>query len=134
MRVFEDKRLDKTIARRLRKSSTDTERALWYQIRKSAIEETKFRRQQPLGPYVVDFVSFQEKIIVELDGGQHAVNIESDQVRESYLHEKGYRVLRFWNNEVLENMAGVLEVIRRAILDGRELSVGGSDKTFSPSP
>jgi len=119
VQVFEDKRLDKEVARRLRKNSTDTERALWYQIRNSAIEGVKFRRQQPIGPYVADFVSFQEKIIVELDGGQHAVNIESDQVRDSYLREKGYRVLRFWNNEVLESMAGVLEVIRRAILDGR---------------
>jgi len=111
VQVFEDKRLDKEVARRLRKNSTDTERALWYQIRNSAIEGVKFRRQQPIGPYVADFVSFQEKIIVELDGGQHAVNIESDQVRDSYLREKGYRVLRFWNNEVLESMAGVLEVI-----------------------
>ena len=118
--IFKDNRLNAAIGRRLRKDSTDTERALWYQIRNSAVEETKFRRQQPIGPYVVDFVSFQEKIIIELDGGQHVVNVESDQARDLYFQEKGYRVLRFWNNEFLQNMDGVLEVIRMAILEGRE--------------
>lgn len=118
--TFKDNRLDAAIGRRLRKDSTDTERALWYQIRNSAMEETKFRRQQPIGSYVVDFVSFQEKIIIELDGGQHAVNVESDQARDLYFQDKGYRVLRFWNNEFLQNMDGALEVIRMTILEGRE--------------
>lgn len=78
----------------------------------------KFRFQHRLPPYIVDFVCLKAGLIVELDGGQHAVNQPYDQARTRYLETQGYRVLRFWNNEVLENLDGVLEVIADALREG----------------
>jgi very-short-patch-repair endonuclease len=103
------------VARRLRKTSTDTERQLWRHLRDRQLEGFKFRRQQPVGRYVVDFVSLEEKVIVEVDGGQHALD-PGDQIRDEWLRSEGYQVLRFWNNQVLNNMEGVLETIRNALL------------------
>ena len=85
---------------------TDAERKLWRGLR-SRGAHFKFRRQVPLGPHVVDFVCFEYKIIVEVDGGQHSEN-RGDKVRDRYFMDRGYRVLRFWNNEVLSNIEGVL--------------------------
>ena len=80
------------------------------------IENIKFRRQQPIDSYIVDFVSFELRLIIEVDGGQHAAEKQKDKQRDCFLSENGYRVLRFWNNEVLDNLDGVLEVIRKACL------------------
>jgi very-short-patch-repair endonuclease len=88
---------------------TDAERKLWRALRSRSIG-SKFRRQVPLGPYVVDFVCFESKIIVEVDGGQHATSA-TDPIRDQYFIGRGYRVLRFWNNDVLKNLEGVLTVI-----------------------
>ena len=101
-------------ARKLRQSQTDAEKALWARLRNKQLEGVKFRRQQPLGPYIVDFVSFERNIIVELDGGQHNEGevSERDDRRAAWLKEEGYQVLRFWNNEVLVNIEGVLQKIR----------------------
>ena len=81
------------------------------------MEGVKFRRQQPLGSYIVDFVSFERKVVVEVDGGQHNEGEarKRDEQRAEWLKEKGYQVLRFWNNEVLVNMEGVLERIRGGV-------------------
>ena len=103
-------------ARKLRRSSTDVERKLWHRIRDKQIEEFRFRRQRPIEKYIVDFICLEARLIVELDGGQHAENVAHDQKRSAFLHERGYRVLRFWNNEVIENMEGVLERLREALL------------------
>jgi very-short-patch-repair endonuclease len=80
------------------------------------MEGVKFRRQQPIGPYIVDFVSFERKLVVEIDGGQHNDDVirERDEVRTSLIKGKGYRLLRFWDNEVLTNIEGVLERIRES--------------------
>ena len=99
-------------ARELRNSSTDAERLLWRYLKSRQIEGAKFRRQQPIETYIVDFVSFEKKIVIELDGGQHAENMEYDMQRDRCLRANGYRVLRFWNNDVTGNLEGVLEVIR----------------------
>ena len=99
-------------AKSLRKNATQVETLLWNQLRARQIEGVKFRRQQPIDEIIVDFVCFEKKLIIELDGGQHAQASEKDRERDKNLSEKGYIVLRFWNNEVLENLAGVLEVIR----------------------
>jgi very-short-patch-repair endonuclease len=99
-------------AKSLRKKATQVETLLWNQLRARQIEGVKFRRQQPIDEFIVDFVCFEKKLIIELDGGQHAQASEKDRERDKNLSEKGYIVLRFWNNEVLENLAGVLEVIR----------------------
>jgi very-short-patch-repair endonuclease len=80
------------------------------------LEGFKFRRQAPIGKYLVDFVSFERKLIVEVDGGQHAVEIEKDQERENWLFTQGFNTVRFWNNEVLQNLEGVLEAIRDGIV------------------
>jgi very-short-patch-repair endonuclease len=102
------------LARQLRRSSTDAEKILWNRLRMRQLEDVKFRRQQPLGPYIIDLISFDRKLIIEIDGGQHnqQEKVRSDEERTDWLKEKGYRILRFWNNEVLENIDGVLERIR----------------------
>jgi very-short-patch-repair endonuclease len=100
-------------ARLLRRKQTDAERKLWLSLRSKQFEDLKFRRQQPMGTYVVDFVSFERKLVIELDGGQHNDEeaIEKDKERTKWLEGKGFRVLRFWDNEVLTNIEGVLEKI-----------------------
>jgi very-short-patch-repair endonuclease len=100
-------------ARKLRQSQTDAEKALWARLRSKQLQGVKFRRQQPLGSYIVDFVSFERKIIIEIDGGQHNEREarKRDGARAAWLKGRGYHVLRFWNNEVLRNMEGVLEKI-----------------------
>ena len=105
------------LARKLRQSPTDAERALWAKLRNKQLEGVKFRRQQPLDAYIIDFVSSERKIIVEIDGGQHNEEEVSkrDEERATWLKERGYQVLRFWNNEVLVNIEGVLERIREVL-------------------
>jgi very-short-patch-repair endonuclease len=103
-------------ARRLRKQSTDTERRLWRHLRDRQLESLKFRRQHPIGRYLVDFVNLERKLVVEVDGGQHSQD-PADKTRDAWLRVEGYRVLRFWNNEVLGNLEGVLERIREALLN-----------------
>ena len=98
-------------ARHLRRSSTEAEQALWNRIRNNQIKDVKFRRQQPLGPYTVDFICFEHRLIIEVDGGQHATTVHHDELRTNWFTQRGYKVMRFWNNEVLQNMEGVLQVI-----------------------
>jgi len=97
----------------LRKRATNTEQLLWRHLRAKRFGGLKFRRQQPIGTYIVDFVCFEQKIIVELDGGQHGLTEEMnhDNKRDEWFEAQGYKVLRFWDNEVLTNTQGVLEVI-----------------------
>ncbi len=102
-------------ARKLRKQSTDTERHLWRHLRDRQIEGFKFRRQHAIGKYVVDFVNLERKVVIELDGGQHAFN-PGDRVRDEWLRAEGYEVLRFWDNQVFCSLEGVLEDIRNALL------------------
>ncbi len=104
-------------ARELRNSSTDAERLLWRYLRNSQLEGIKFRRQQVIEKYIVDFVSFEKRIVIELDGGQHAENIQYDERRDDCLRTNGFTVVRFWNNDVIENIEGVVEVIRQQCLE-----------------
>jgi very-short-patch-repair endonuclease len=101
-------------AKRLRSNMTDSERRLWYRLCAHRLEGHKFKRQVPIGPYVVDFACLNRKIIVEVDGGQHAFS-SSDAKRDDYLKATGFLVLRFWNNDVLRNTDGVLEMIFDAL-------------------
>lgn len=100
-------------SKELRKNMTDAERKLWQHIRKEQINKYKFRRQQPIGQYIVDFVCQTKKLIIEIDGGQHndTTNIAEDKKRTEFLKQQGYTVIRFWNNEINENINGVLEKI-----------------------
>ena len=108
------------LARRLRGVPTDAEKKLWYRIRARSLGGHKFVRQEPIGPYIVDFVCREQRLVIEVDGGQHATD-PRDAVRDRWLAEHRYRVLRFWNNDVLGNMDGVLEAIALA-LDGEDRS------------
>ena len=103
------------LARNLRNNSTNAERLLWQYLRCRQVQRLKFRRQAAIGHYIVDFVCFENKLVIELDGGQHAQekNLTSDHERDSWLKDQGFTVLRFWNNEILENMNGVGETIMR---------------------
>lgn len=98
-------------ARELRKNMTDTEQLLWKHLRAHRLAGYKFKRQQPIGAYIVDFVCFTAHCIVEADGGQHLEQAEYDARRDAWLKSQGFTVLRFWNNDILTNTEGVLETI-----------------------
>ena len=106
-----------TRARALRRGQTPAERTLWARLGGRRLAGAKFRRQQPIGPYIVDFVSFEHNLVVEVDGGHHneVVTRVADQERTAWLESEGYRVVRFWNNEVQRNLEGVLENITDAL-------------------
>lgn len=104
------------IAKDLRRRLTNAERLLWTHLRNKQLAGCKFRRQQAIGHYIVDFVCFEKKLVIEVDGGQHAVEKQKDQIRDSWLETQGFRVLRFWNNEVLKNIEGVTDAIRRELI------------------
>ena len=115
-----DKSYDRTPtlrSRDLRNNSTDAERKLWAHLRNRQVQGTRFNRQVPIGPFICDFAARTLKLIIELDGGQHAVRTAQDDRRSEFLVSRGFRVLRFWNNDVLENVDGVLAVIERALHD-----------------
>jgi very-short-patch-repair endonuclease len=105
---------------------TDAERVIWQSVRNRQLGGCKFRRQQPIGPFIVDFVCIEKKIIIEVDGGQHALNTERDANRSEFLRNKGYRIIRFWNSDVLKEKNAVLEKI---LLHLRE---SPSPRTLSP--
>jgi very-short-patch-repair endonuclease len=89
---------------------------LWKHLRARQLDGLKFRRQEPIGHYVLDFICYEKELVIELDGGQHAIKKEDDKERDTWLEQQGFKVLRFWNNEVLTNTDGVLEVIRENCL------------------
>jgi len=93
-------------ARQMRREPTEAEKRLWRLLRDRQLGAFKFRRQEPLGRYIVEFVCFERKLIVEVDGGQHA-DSAYDALRDAWLRSKGFEVLRFWNDEVLSNPSGV---------------------------
>ncbi len=113
------------IARRLRRDGTDAERLLWRALRE-AVLPWRFRRQHPIGGHIADFACPAAKLVIEIDGGQHAAQQAADAARSASLAAHGYRVIRFWNNEVLGNCAGVQEQIRDAC--------AGSPTSPRPSP
>jgi very-short-patch-repair endonuclease len=101
------------LAKQLRREMTDAERILWTHLRAKRLNNLKFRRQQPIGNYIVDFVCLEKRLIIEVDGGQHMEDEEADLKRTQWLNERGYRVIRFWNNEVLKNISGVYREIMK---------------------
>jgi very-short-patch-repair endonuclease len=116
-------RADRTLAppqrafsRRMRKAPTEAERKLWWHLRhRLSVVGTHLRRQVQIGPYIVDFACHRSKLVIEIDGGQHGSSTQEDQQRTDRLQAEGYRVLRFWNNDVLSNVDGVLTVIHHAL-------------------
>jgi very-short-patch-repair endonuclease len=122
-------KLKRTQARNLRRASMEAEQQLWHLLRSRQLADYKFRRQVPLGSWIVDFVSFEHRLIVEADGSQHAESVR-DQVRDVDLEMRGFRILRFWNNDILCNSSGVLE----RILDTIEQSPSPRALRARPSP
>ena len=104
-------------ARELRRKQTDAENVLWAALRNMRSDGVKYRRQHPIGDYIVDFVSLEKRLVIEVDGGQHNenTNIEKDTERTKWLEKEGYHVIRFWNNDVLTNIEGVVFRIREAL-------------------
>ena len=98
-------------ARLLRGAVTDAERLLWQTLRGKQLNHYRFRRQHPIGQYIADFACIEQKIVIELDGGQHQERYVYDAQRTAFLQAHGWQVLRFWNNDVLTNLNGVLSVI-----------------------
>src|SRR5690242_7416084 len=90
---------------------TDAEKLMWSKLRGRRFDGVKFKRQKPIAGYIVDFVALDHKLIVEIDGGQHAERSGADAVRTRVLEESGYHVVRFWNHDVLDNIEGVLEAL-----------------------
>ncbi len=104
-------------ARNLRAEMTEAEKKLWRRLRQRELNGYRFRRQVPIGPYIVDFACLAARVVVEVDGGQHLDDTRRDERRTAWLEERGYRVVRFWNPDVLTNTEGVLEEILSALTD-----------------
>ncbi len=102
-------------AKSLRTNQTEAEQRLWYHLRAHRFMGLKFKRQKPMGRYVVDFVCMERRLIIELDGGQHAERASYDKIRDEWLRTQGYTVLRFWNNDVMQQLENVLEQIRSTL-------------------
>ena len=101
-------------AQQLRNNATNAERALWRHLSKRQLQGFKFSRQMPVGPFICDFLCRERMLVVEVDGGQHAESAR-DATRTAYLEDQGYRVIRFWNNEVMGNLEGVIDAIALAL-------------------
>jgi very-short-patch-repair endonuclease len=108
------------LARQLRNNMTDAEHPLWSRLRGRQFGGFKFRKQAPIGPYIVDFVCFEAKLIIELDGGQHMLRDHEDEIRTAWLNTQGFQVLRYWNHLVFEDLDPLLEAIWRALHADRD--------------
>jgi very-short-patch-repair endonuclease len=117
--VRSSRAVDKRVlrSRRLRRDATDAERKLWPRLRRLSINDSHFRRQATIGPYFADFACHRRRLVIELDGGQHNREEEGrrDARRDAYMRANGYRILRFWNNDVMHNIEGVIETIAQAM-------------------
>ena len=116
-------------AKALRNNQSEAENRLWYQLRAHRFMGLKFKRQKPVGRYIVDFVCLDHRLVIELDGGQHAEQVPYDRQRDEWLRGQGYTVLRFWNNEVMQNLGGVLEQIKSALSPSPSPASGRGEKT-----
>jgi very-short-patch-repair endonuclease len=105
------------VAKDLRKCMTDAERVLWQRLKAKQFGGLKFRRQEQIGRFIADFVCFERGIIIEADGGQHAIEREKDEERTQWLNSQGFTVLRFWNYDILTNIESVMEAIRSACVE-----------------
>ncbi|MDR2186501.1 MAG: endonuclease domain-containing protein [Azonexus sp.] len=117
-------------AKALRQQQTEAEQKLWFYLRGGRFGGVKFKRQKPIGPYVVDFVAVNAKLVIELDGGQHQEREDDDQIRTRYLESLGYRVLRFWNNECLAQTEAMLACIWQALSPGPSPASGRGEQIF----
>ena len=117
IKIYSSKSVERS--KELRLNAIDAEKKLWRYLRLKQINGYKFRRQYLIGKYVADFACVEKKLVIELDGGQHCEN-KYDQKRDTFIADRGYRILRFWNYEIVENIEGTLEVIKRCLLSNVE--------------
>ncbi len=122
---------DQSKTQELRQRSTDAEQALWKRLRNRQLAGCKFRRQVLIGKYIVDFVCFERKLVIEVDGGHHQEQVSSDTVRTTWLESQGFQVLRFWNHEALADTEAIQEALLVALQDGLPSSESPSPQ---PSP
>ena len=115
-------------AKELHRNMTPAEAKLWSHLRANQMKDVHFRNQHAIGDYVVDFCAVRKKLIIELDGGQHIDQEEYDADRTAFLESQGYRVLRFWNNDVMNNMDAVLNVIWDALNEGEAKDIEANKK------
>ena len=108
---FKHSKIQKQNAKNMRNNPAQAEAVLWSYLRKNGLYGLKFRRQQPIGKYIVDFLCCSKKIIIELDGGQHSESQEYDKIRDEFLVQEGYKVIRIWNNQIFDNIEGVMDSI-----------------------
>ena len=146
-------KITEQLSKNLRKNQTKAEIKIWRHLKNRALAGYKFRRQCPIGPYIVDFVCFEKMVVIEIDGGQHAEQLKEDARRTAYLKYRGFEVLRFWNNEVLVNTDSVLCAILETLINSpssptllptgeggqafhqRSISdIRAAEKEYSPSP
>ena len=121
-------------ARQMRSVATPWEHELWQELRGHRFADVKFKRQQPIGRYIVDFVALSKNLVVELDGSQHAQTGGYDEKRDAFLKQEGFRVMRVWNNQWTENREGVLEAIWTLLTDHHPLPGADGRQAFRPSP
>jgi very-short-patch-repair endonuclease len=124
------------LSRSLRRNQTEAEKRLWYHLRNRALTGWKFRRQHPIGPHIADLVCIEARLVVEIDGGQHQERVDQDSRRTVSLEAHGYRVIRFWNNDVLSNTEAVLSAILAALGPSPQPSPpwAGEREVQTPSP
>ncbi|WJR80148.1 DUF559 domain-containing protein [Bradyrhizobium sp. NP1] len=133
LRAMDDRQRE--FARKMRAEPTDAERALWRRLRHDImLVGSHFRRQAAVGPFIVDFASRRAKLVIELDGGQHDLQQAQDEARTRLIEAAGYRVLRFWNNDVLANLEGVLDTIQRALPPTPDPSPRGGGESHRRTP
>jgi len=120
------------IARALRANRTEAELRLWQRLRDRQLDGAKFRRQTPVAPYIADFMCYEARLIVEVDGGQHSPEADAD--RTAWLESQGFRVIRFWNHDVLQNTDGVLERIREELKPDRDEPASSAPPHPNPLP
>jgi very-short-patch-repair endonuclease len=109
--------MSQNFAKQLRHNLTPFEWRFWHAVKNRQLANAKFRRQVPVGPYIADFLCISARLIVELDGSQHGNAVDADAARTRYLQAQGYRVLRFWNNDVMTNLEGVLQIVELALVE-----------------
>jgi very-short-patch-repair endonuclease len=115
-------------AKTLRSKQTEAEQRLWYHLRAHRFLGLKFKRQKPMGRYIVDFVCLEQRLIIEIDGGQHSEQAEYDQQRDAWLRGQDYTMLRFWNNDVMQRLESVLEQIRYSLSPNPSPASGRGEK------
>jgi very-short-patch-repair endonuclease len=138
MNVIESRTMrdrQREVAHRMRAQPTDAERTLWLRLRHDInLVGSHLRRQVPIGPFIVDFASRKAKIVIELDGGQHDWQREADAIRTRHIEAAGYRVLRFWNNDVFDNLDGVLSEIQNTLTPTPDPSPQGGGEPRQRKP